>query len=83
VIGLYPHIPHEGGMRAMKSFLDARERKSPSSENLCRLADIILKHNYFQFGDQKYHQKTGTAVGTKFAPPYANLFMASLERLIF
>jgi len=44
VIGLYPHIPHEGGMRAMKSFLDARERKSPSSENL---ADIILKHNYF------------------------------------
>ena len=30
-----------------------------------------------------YHQKLGTAIGTKFAPPYANLFMAGLENKIF
>ena len=30
-----------------------------------------------------YHQKLGTAIGTKFAPPYANLFMAGLETNIF
>ena len=30
-----------------------------------------------------HHQKLGTAIGTKFAPPYANLFMAGLENKIF
>ena len=30
-----------------------------------------------------YHQKLGTAIDTKFAPPYANLFMAGLENKIF
>ena len=30
-----------------------------------------------------YYQKLGTEVGTKFALPYANLFMAGLENKIF
>ena len=30
-----------------------------------------------------YHQKLGTAIGTKVSPPYANLFMTGLEEKIF
>ena len=30
-----------------------------------------------------YHQKRGFAIGTKFAPPYSNLFMTGLEREFF
>ena len=30
-----------------------------------------------------YKQKIGTAIGTKFAPAYANLFMSSLEEELF
>ena len=33
----------------------------------------------FEFNGKVYKQKSGTAIGTKFAPAYANLFMSSLE----
>ena len=42
-------------------------------------ARIVLAKNYFQFADGMYHQIQGTAMGTKMAPAYANLFMAQLE----
>ena len=31
----------------------------------------------------KYHQERGFPFGTKLAPPYSNLFMAGLEKIIF
>ncbi len=43
------------------------------------LLGIVLKQNYFQFADKMYHQVQGTAMGTKMAPSYANIFMAELE----
>ena len=49
VVGLYQHIPHEG-VEIMRRFLDKREDQSVSSESLCKLANIVLKHNYFELG---------------------------------
>ena len=43
------------------------------------LLGIVLEQNYFQFTDRIYHQVQGTAMGTKMAPSYANIFMAELE----
>ena len=54
-----------------------------TSENLYTLAEIVLKHNYFEFGQCVYQQILGTAIGTKFAPPYANISMAGIEEQIF
>ena len=82
VVDLYPHIPHEG-VEIMRRFLDKREGQSVSSESLCKLANIVLKHNYFELGKGVCHQILGTAIGTKFAPHYANIFMAGLEEEIF
>ena len=59
------------------------ERIKLSTKGLCDLASIVLKENYFELSSKIYHQKLGTAIGTKFAPPYANLFMAGLEKRIF
>ena len=56
--------------------------QSVTSENLYKLAEIVLKHNYFEFGQDVYQQILGTAIGTKFAPPNANIFMAGLEEEI-
>ena len=67
----------------MKKYLGNRENQSVRSENLYKLAEIVLKHNYFEFGQDVYQQILGTAIGTKFTPPYANIFMASLEEEIF
>ena len=45
-------------------------------KSLYKLANIVLKHIYFELGKDAYHQILGTAIGRKFAPHYANIFMA-------
>ena len=40
---------------------------------------LVLKNNVFEFNEQFYLQTQGTAMGTKMAPAYANLFMGKLE----
>lgn len=52
-------------------------------KSLYKLANIVLKHIYFELGKDAYHQILGTAIGRKFAPHYANIFMAGLEEKIF
>ncbi len=43
------------------------------------MMNAILKHNIFQFDGKMYRQIRGTAMGTKMAPAYANLFLDELE----
>ena len=47
------------------------------------LLKIVLTLNFFEFAGQMYHQMQGTAMGTKMAPAYANLFMAEVEETLF
>ena len=67
----------------MRGNLETRSDKSIFSNILCDIASIILKNNYFEIGQLKYHQKRGFAIGTKFASPYCNLFITWLEKRIF
>ena len=76
MVGLYPNNPHEEALEAMCEYLENRSDKLVSTKSLCDLASIILKNNYFENGELKHHQKRGTAIVTKFTPPYSNLFMA-------
>ena len=43
------------------------------------MADFVLKNNLFEFDCKFYQQISGTAIGTKFAPPYACIFMDYVE----
>ena len=83
MVGLYSHRPHDEGLQIMKKYLDKPEDQLVTLENLYKLAEIVLKHNYFECGQDVYQQILGTAIGTKFAPPYVNIFMAGLEDEIF
>ena len=47
VVGLYPSIPHEVGLRALKEVLDRREEKKISTEDRIKMAEFVLKNNYF------------------------------------
>ena len=67
----------------MKLYIETRSDKSTSSNSPSDLAGIILKNNYFENEELKYHQKRGTVIGTKFPPQYSNLFMVGLEKIIF
>ena len=73
VVGLYPNIPHEEGLSALRKRLDNRMEKYISSDTLCDLAEVVLKNNIFKFGKKTLKQKRGTAIGTKFAPHYSIL----------
>ena len=43
------------------------------------MAAFVLKNNLFEFDSKFYKQISGTAIGTKFAPPYACIFMDHIE----
>ena len=86
VVGLYPHIPHNEGLEALKealSTLDGRvdsEQRGSLTEDVLSFAELVLKSNNFEFNGKHYLQKRGTAIGTRMAPSYANIFMDRLER---
>lgn len=80
VNSLYTEIPHNEGLHALTHFLQERpDPRIPSTDFLVKLAECVLNMNVFKFKDQMYIQKRGTAMGTRMAPSYANLFMAYLE----
>ena len=57
-----------------------RDHLVPSTADLCHLIRLILTMNSFSFNENYYLQIHGTAMGTRMAPSFANLFMGRLER---
>ena len=55
-VGLYPSIPQEARLRALEEVLDRREEKMISTEDLVKMAEFVLKNNYFEFNGQVKHQ---------------------------
>ena len=45
------------------------------------MEDFVLKNKYFELNGQIKQQIYGTAIGTKFAPPCACLFMDKIENV--
>jgi hypothetical protein len=75
-VGLYTNIPIEEGLDAVREALEERQDKSVTTEFLVRLLELVLKNNIFEFNHQLFQQLVGTAMGTKCAPNYINIFMA-------
>ena len=80
VSSLYTNIPYEEGITACKEFLNLRDHLIPSTADLCDLIRLILTMNSFSFNSNYYRQIHGTAMGTRIAPSFTNLFMGKLER---
>ena len=47
------------------------------------MVKFVLRNNYFEFKVETKQQVSGTAVGTKFAPPYAFIFMDQILKTQF
>jgi hypothetical protein len=80
VTSLYPSIPHADGLNALRVTLDTRSVQQPPTDTLIELATMVLENNHFTFGDKFYTQMKGTAMGTRFAPSYAIIFMGEFEK---
>ena len=81
VSALYTSIPHEDGINVATATLDLHAHAS--SHHIIQLIRFILEHNVFTFNGSLYQQLHGTAMGSKFAPQYANLFMHHFETDFF
>jgi hypothetical protein len=87
VISLYTIIPHQDGRNAVSRHLKSlrpnqRPPYCPSPSVMDRIIDTILSNSFFEFSGTHYQQITGTAMGSPFAPGYANLFMSSIDEKI-
>ena len=40
-----------------------------------KMAEFVLKNNYFEFNSSVKHQISGTGIGTKFPSPYACIYI--------
>ena len=81
VSSLYTNIPHKEWIQSVLHFLKSNPEgyKYPEQPYPDILGELVLKHNDFEFNEEFYLQMQGTAMGTKMAPAYANLFMGKLE----
>ena len=82
-IYLYTNIPHEEGLDACREILNTRGFLDPLMDNIIHLITLILKMSNFSFDDLHYLQKHRTAMGTRMALSFANIFMRSLESEVF
>lgn len=79
VRSLYTNIPHDDGMKACEYYLHHNEYQDNKVETVMKFAELVLMCNNLSFKGNHYVQQTGTAVGTKMVPTYANLYMGHLE----
>ena len=79
VVALYPSIPNNKGILALKQKLEEQQSTKISTYDLVKLAEFVLRNNLFEFNDKVKQQISGTAIGTKFAPPYACIYMDKTE----
>ena len=79
VVFLYLSITHKEGISALKSKLEEQTSSKIPTNDLVKLAEFVLKNYFFEFNNKIKQQISGTAIGTKFAPPYACIYMNITE----
>ena len=79
VVGIYQSISHKEGILALKSKLEEQTSSKIPTNNLAKLAEFVPKNNFFEFNNEIKQQISGTAIGTKFAPPCTCIYMDKPE----
>ena len=80
VESMYTNIDHESGLKAVKQAFKDNPDPCRPDEHILELLEISLKNNDFVFNGDIFLQTKGTAMGKKYAPSYANIFMAHFEK---
>ena len=86
VNSLYTNIDHQVGLDAIRYWLETYpEDLNPriNKEFVLEAIELILKNNILEFNGNFYKQIKGTAMGTKMAPTYANMFLGYLEKQLY
>lgn len=79
VESLYTNIDTTKGMEAVEQILQKYPDPRRPDKILLELLHINLTCNDFEFDKSFYLQTKGTAMGKRFSPAYANIYMANWE----
>ena len=85
VTSLYTNIPQNEGIEIVCKAYEVnfyKDNPPIPTHYLREMLRLILKENSFQFNGKHYLQTHGTAMGTKTAVSFANIFMAHIETTI-
>ena len=80
VVSLCPSITHDFGLCAHKDFLLDRSLPAIVVNGIRNMTELVLERNVFEFNSECFLKTSGTAIGTKMAPAYANIAMSIFER---
>ena len=74
ITNLYTNIPHNEGVQSIKEMLSIHKPPNslPHNNDIIEVLEVVLTNNHFEFNGKHYHQVSGTAMGTKLVPSYAN-----------
>ena len=57
VVGLYPNIPHDEGLEALRRTLNKRCNPVIPTDHIVDLAELVLKNNNFEFDGSHFFTK--------------------------
>eukprot|EP00061_Rhincodon_typus_P003440 g20083.t1 len=80
---LYTCISHAENLKALHCFFSRRPNRSPSTDTLIHLTELILTLNNFSFNFSHFLQTKGVAMGTQMGPSYACFFVGYVEQSLF
>ena len=79
VSSLYTNIDIDEALTIVEEELEKTNHSRPSPKTLSCLLEKVLKLNNFTFNGEHYIQIKGTALGTRVAPNFANVYLGRLE----
>ena len=79
VDALYTNIDNSNGLKAVQHMFQKYPDPFRPEQEILELLKLSLENNDFIFNQKWFLQIWGTAMGKKFAPEYADIFMANWE----
>ena len=78
---MYTNIKTDPALSSIEEYIRTKvpTMDTTTKEALIEGMKIVFRNNLFKFGDTYWYQKSGTAMGTPPAPPYATIFYALHE----
>jgi len=81
ITSLYTNMNIDRSLDCVKKiFAENKDEKRPD-DSILQLLEISLKNNDFQFNDKNYLQIMGTAMGKRFAPALANIYLLEFDKI--
>ena len=76
---MYTNIDIDAGIDSVKRAFDKYPDTDRPDENIIELLELSLKGNDFEFNGEIYQQVCGCAMGKRFSPNFASIYVAEWE----